>query len=60
MNTLAVLDIEALVDVNEVSELDSQVVTRDLVHLDLALLDVIRAQTDKDGIPPLLAPEQFE
>ena len=57
VNALAVLDVGALVNVDEVSELDTQVVASDLVHLNLALLDVIRAQTDEDGISPLLAPE---
>lgn len=42
--------------VYEITELDTQVVTGDLVHLDLALLDVVGAQTDENGISPLLTP----
>ena len=56
VDALAVLDVQAGVYVHNIAELHAQVVTGDLVHLDLALLDVIRAQADKDGISPLLTP----
>ena len=56
VDTFSVFDIKALVDMYEVTELDAKVVTRDLVHLDLALLDVVRAQADEDSVSPLLSP----
>ena len=40
--------------VDEISEFDAQIVTGNLVYLDLALFDIIRAQADQDGISPLL------
>ena len=39
MDALSVLDVEALVDVNEITELDAQVVTRDLVDANTAFLN---------------------
>lgn len=45
---------------NHVTKLDSKVVSGDLVHLDLALLDIIGAQTDENGIMPLLASNRDE
>lgn len=56
VHTLSVLDVQALMYVYEITELDTQVVTGDFVHLDLALLDVVGAQTDENGISPLLTP----
>lgn len=55
MDSLAVLDIRASVYVDEISEFDAEIVTGDLVHLDLALFDIVRAQTDQNGISPLLS-----
>ena len=55
VDALAVLDIEALVHVNEIAKLDAQVVARDLVHLYPALLDIVGAQADQDSVAPLLA-----
>ena len=40
--------------VDEISQFDAQIVTGNLVYLDLALFDIIRAQADQDGISPLL------
>ena len=40
---LAVLDVQALVDVDEIAEFDSQVVTGYLVHLDSAVLNIVGA-----------------
>ena len=60
MYALSVLDVEALMNMNKVSELDTQVVTGDLVHLDLALLDVIRAQADENSVSPLLPSKNAE
>ena len=37
VHSFTVLDIEALVNVDEITELDSEVVSGDLVYLDLAL-----------------------
>lgn len=55
MNALAVFDIHALMYVDDVAEFHSQVVSSDFVHMYLALLDVVRGQTDEDGIAPFLA-----
>ena len=52
---LAVLDVQARVHVDHVAKLDTEVVTGDLVHLDFALLDIVRAQADEHSIVPLLA-----
>jgi hypothetical protein len=57
MYTLAVLDVKTLVHVDEIAEFYPQVVTSDFVHLDSALLDVIRAQADEDCVSPFLPSE---
>lgn len=56
VDALAVLDVQALVHVDKITELDSQVVTSNFVHLDLAFLDVIGGQANEDCISPLLSP----
>ena len=56
--TLAVFDVEALVNVDKIAQFYAEVVAGNFVHLDAALLDVIRAQANEDGISPLLAPEK--
>lgn len=56
MYAFAVLDVRALVDVDEIAKLHAKVVTRNLVHLDLALLDIVRAQANEDSVSPLLTP----
>ncbi len=56
VDTLAVLDVEARVYIDHVTELDTEVVTRDFVQLDLALLDIVGAQADENGVVPLLPP----
>ena len=53
--SLAVLDVRTSVNVNDIAELDSQVVSGDLVHLNLALVDIVGAETDKNGISSLLS-----
>ncbi len=58
MHALAVFDVQTLMDVDEIAEFHSQIVTGDFVHLDLALFDVVGAQTDEDSISPLLSPVQ--
>ena len=55
MHALSIFDVETLVNIHKIAELDAKVVTCDLVHLYATFLDIIRAQTDKDGIPPLLS-----
>ena len=49
---LAVLDIKALVHVDEVSKLYSQVVAGHFVHLDPAFFYVIRTQANQNGVAP--------
>ena len=53
VHALPVLNIEALVHVNEVSELYSQVVAGHFVHLDAAFLYVIRAEANENGVTSL-------
>jgi hypothetical protein len=55
VDAFSVLDVEALVDIDEIAELDAEVVSRDLVHLDAAFLDVVGAQADEHGVTPFLA-----
>lgn len=55
---LAVFDVKTLVDVDEIAELDSQVVTSDLVHLDSTFLNIVGAQTDQHCIASLLSAMQ--
>jgi hypothetical protein len=55
VHALAVLDVVALVDVHKVAELDADVVARDLVELDLALLDGVVGEHDQHRVAPLLA-----
>jgi hypothetical protein len=55
VDALAVLDVEARVYVNEITKLDAQVITSDLVQLDAALLDVVGAQANENGVLALLA-----
>ena len=42
----------------QIGKLDAQVVTGNLVHLDLPLIDgtLFTSKTDQDGVPPLLSP----
>ena len=56
VDAFAVLDVQALMYVHQIAELDAKVVARDLVHLNLALFDVIRAQADENRVSPLLSP----
>ena len=55
---LAVLDVQARVHVDHVAKLDTEVVTGDLVHLDLALLNSIGAQANEHGVMPPLPTTQ--
>jgi hypothetical protein len=57
VHTLSVFDIKALVDIDEVAKLDAKIVTCNLVHLYTTFLDIIRTQTDQDGVSPLLPAE---
>ena len=56
VDALAVLDVQALVHVDKITELHSQVVASNFVHLNLAFLDVIGGQANENCISPLLAP----
>jgi len=42
------------VDINKIAKLDAEIVTCNLVDLYAAFLDIVGAQTDEDGVPPLL------
>jgi len=52
--TLAIFNVETLVDINKIAKLDAEIVTCNLVDLYAAFLDIVGAQTDEDGVPPLL------
>ena len=60
VNTFPVFNLLQRVDVDKVAQFAAKVVTRDLVDLDLALIYVIRAQADENGVSPLLAPSKRE
>ena len=53
--TLSVFDIEALVNVDKITQFYAEVVASDFVHLNAALLDVVRAQANKDSVASLFA-----
>ena len=55
VDTLAILDVQARVDVDNIAELDSKVVAGDLVHLDFALFHGVGAQANENSIVPPLA-----
>lgn len=46
MHSFAVFNVKALMDIDKVTKLHSQVVARNLVNLDAALLNIIGAQAD--------------
>jgi hypothetical protein len=48
--TLAVLDVEALVDIDEVTKFHPQIVAGHFVHLDSAFFYVIGAQANQNGV----------
>ena len=58
VDALAVLDVQAGVYVHNIAELHAQIVTGDLIHLDLALLNGIRAQANEHGVMPPLPTTQ--
>jgi len=67
MDTFAIFDVKTLVYDSNVAKFDSQIIASDLVHLDFALFNIIRAETDKDRIASFLStdydrvsPEQLE
>jgi hypothetical protein len=60
MDALAVFYVETRVHSDEVTELDTQVVASDLVHLNAALFDVVRGKADKDGVAPFLSARHKE
>ena len=56
MYALAVFDIVTRSNMAQVPKLDSQVISGYFVHLDLALIHVIRTENNKDCVFALLAP----
>lgn len=58
MNALAIFDVWTLVNNCDISQLHSEVVSGDFVHLDLSLFNVIGTENDEDGIAPLLSTAQ--
>lgn len=54
---LPIFDVKTLVDIDKITKLDAKIVTRHLVDLYAAFIDIVGAQADKDGIPSLLATE---
>ena len=57
VDALSILDIQTRMHVDHVSELHAKVVAGNLIHLDLALLNVVGAQANEDSIMPLLPTE---
>jgi len=60
MNTFTVFDIETLMYIDEITEFNAEIIASNLVHLNPAILDIIRAQADKNSIPPLLSSEKVK
>ena len=56
MYPLAIFDVVACMYANEIAKLNAQVIPCDLVELDAALLNIVRANTDQDCILALLSP----
>jgi len=46
--------------IDEITQFNTEIIPSNLVHLNSAILDVIRAQADKNSIPPLLSSEKVE
>jgi len=59
VNTFTVFNIEALMNIDEITEFNAEIITSNFVHLNSAILDVIRAQTDENSIPPLLSTKKI-
>lgn len=55
MNAFSVFDIKTLVNIDKITKFHTQIVTGDFVHLNSALLYVIRTQADENGISALLS-----
>jgi hypothetical protein len=55
MDPFAVFDIQTLVNIDEITELHSQVVASHLVNLDTALFDIIGAEADEDCVTSFLS-----
>jgi len=55
MDTLAILDVEALMNVHQVAKLHPKVVTSHLVHLNASFFNIIGAQANKDSVASLFA-----
>ena len=59
MNAFAILDVGALVNDRDVTQLHTKVVSGDLVHLDLSFFNIIRTENDEDGVAPLLSAKKI-
>ena len=57
VHTLAIFDVKAPADIHKITKLDAKVVACNLVQLYATFLDIIRAETDVDSVPPLLSAE---
>ena len=55
MDAFAIFDVWTLVNNSNISQFHPEVVSGDLVHLDLSLLNIIGTENDEDGIAPLLS-----
>jgi len=53
---LSVLDIKALVYIDEITELHAKIVPGNLVNLDAAFFDIIGAKAYENRVSPLLSP----
>ena len=59
MYAFSILNVKTLVDIDKVTELDAEIVTRNLVHLYATFFNIVGAQADEDGISSLLAAEEI-
>ena len=54
MHSFSIFNVQALVHIDDITELHAEVVSGDLVELDATFLDIIGTQTNEYGIFPLL------
>lgn len=56
MYPLSILDVETLVNIDEITQFYTEIVSRNLVQLDASFFDFIRRQANEDGVTAFLSP----
>ena len=56
MNTLAVFNVVARMDINEIRKFDTQVIPCNFVDLDATLFNIVRGQTNQNCVLAFLSP----